>query len=196
MGRTNVEDFVLMDTFLTRPFLSGYTSVTRPRTQEPLGALESTTRTTSSTCTLREGKNHFWRSWSNTKYSRTHLFQNWSLKYCTCLQRRRTYLSLSVKMPGGRAWSHLSRRRWFGVKQDKSLGSEEHLVRGLPLRMASTSASKVARPSSLNVCSFNRPTMILRELRIRRSQEPPWWDAPGALKSQVIFFCWRKVSIR
>ena len=66
------------------------TACTLPKGHDPLGALGSTTRTISPTCTFRWGKSHFCLSWRNGKYSRTHLFQKRSLKYCTCLQRRRT----------------------------------------------------------------------------------------------------------
>ena len=86
-GRTSVEDLVRRLTFLMKPLWSGYTSLTLPSNQEPRGALESTTRTTSPTCTFPEGNNHFCRSWSSGRYLRVHRFQKRSLRYWICLQR-------------------------------------------------------------------------------------------------------------
>ena len=98
-------------------------------------------------------------------------------------------------MTGGRQHWSFRRSRWLGVKHVRSLGSEEDLVSGQLFRTDSTSANKVARPSSLNVCSFTKPNMTCRVDLMKRSQVPPWCDAPGALKRQVMFLCKRKDSI-
>ena len=192
LGKT--DDFVLASAVLTSPFPSGYTDSTLPSGQELLGALTSTMRTTSPTCRLRCGHNHFWRSWSKGKYSRTHLFQKRSAKYCTCLHRRRRRLSSLVKIPGGRHCWSLSSNKWFGARQFKSFGSLEVLVKGRLLMIDSTSAKRVVRLSSVNTCSFINPHNTRRVDRISRSHEPPWCDAPGALKIHVITFWSRKDS--
>ena len=193
-GLVKTDDFVLTSAVLTSPFPSGYTDSTLPSGQELLGALTSTMSTTSPTCTLRCGHNHFWRSWSKGKYSRTHLFQKRSAKYCTCLHRRRRRLSCLVKKAGGRHCWSLSSNKWFGVRQLKSLGSLEVLLKGRLLWIDSTSVKRVVRLSSVNTCSFINPHNTRWVNRISRSHDRPWCDAPGALNIHVMLFWSRKDS--
>ena len=75
IGRSRVVHLVLTSALRTKPFLSRNTACTLPRGHDPLGALGSTTKTTSPTWTLRSGNSHFWRSCRKGKYSRIHLFQ-------------------------------------------------------------------------------------------------------------------------
>ena len=188
IGCVKVDVVVLTTTLQTTPFRSGKQDSTFPISQEDLGAVESTTRTMSSTHTFLWGCNHFCRSWRRVRYSLDHLCQKTLLRCWTWRQHRLAQRSLSAKSPGGREGWALSRRRWFGVRESRSLGSVEHLVSGRPLRVDSTSARRVIRPSSVSACSWVRPRMTLRIERIRRSQNPPWCDAPGALKRRSISF--------
>ncbi|XP_073343787.1 voltage-gated hydrogen channel 1 isoform X1 [Pagrus major] len=77
----------------TSPCLSGKTSRTLPSGQEPRGAEESIITTISPAVKLLFFLFHFCLSWSKGKYSRIHLFQKRSERYCTCLQRLLTYRS-------------------------------------------------------------------------------------------------------
>lgn len=51
--------------------------------------------------TFRLDSSHFPLLCIFCSYSRFHLIQNWSARYCTRLQRRRAYKSVGTKMPGG-----------------------------------------------------------------------------------------------
>src|SRR4029434_9145107 len=61
--------WVLMLTVRTSPFWSGKTSIILPTTQEPLGAVGSTTKATSPHWKFLLLVFHFWLSWSSGKYS-------------------------------------------------------------------------------------------------------------------------------
>ena len=87
MGRFDSDVEVLTRTCLTTLCRSGKVSVTRPIFHCPRGRVLSQTRTMSPTCKLGLLVVHFWRTWRVCRYSRDHLAQNWSARYCTCSYR-------------------------------------------------------------------------------------------------------------
>lgn len=93
----------------------------------------------SSTEKFLRGFVHFCLSWRSGRYSLTHLFQNESDRYCTCLHLRLMYVSSLSKRPAGRRGLVFNRRMWLGVSGSRSLGSSDSLVIGWLLRMASIS---------------------------------------------------------
>ena len=59
---------------------------------------------------------HFWCSWRRGKYSRVHLLQNRSARYCTCRHRLLAYRSSLVKVPSGMLGCVFISSKWLGVK--------------------------------------------------------------------------------
>ena len=88
IGLSNTLDFVLTCTRRTKPFLSGTILTTFPISHMFLGMDESVNNTKSPTATLRFGWSHFCLFCRMGIYSRIHLSQNISTRYCTCLHRR------------------------------------------------------------------------------------------------------------
>ena len=82
IGRSKVEVLVLTLTRRTKPSLSGNTSVIRPIGHTFL-VVESSTITMSPTVKFLLGRNHFWRSCNEGRYSRFQRPQNTFAKYCT-----------------------------------------------------------------------------------------------------------------
>ena len=64
--------------------------------------------------------------------------------------------------------------------------SEDVMVIGRLLRMASISQNRVWRTSSVKVCWFKREFRTHLTDLIILSHTPPWCDAPGGLKVQLI----------
>lgn len=129
-------------------------SVILSLSQEFLGELSSTTSTRSPTVRFLRGLCHFCRSCIIARYSLTHLFQNRSVMYCTCLHRLRAYKSCLLNKPGGSVGLPLSRSIWLGVRAYKSLRSSLDGVIGR-LSIASASHMAVFRVSSSKVCCFS-----------------------------------------
>ena len=100
-GRSNTDVLVLRRTRRTCPLESAIVSVMRPMSHEFLGDASSTTRTRSPTVKFLRGFCHFWRFCIIVSYSLTHLFQNMSVIYCTCLHLLRVYESSFMNKPGG-----------------------------------------------------------------------------------------------
>ncbi len=62
------------------------------------------------------GFSHFLRSSNRGRYSRSQRFQNKSVMYWTCRQRRRAYVSSLRNTPCGRFGFVFSSSRWLGVR--------------------------------------------------------------------------------
>jgi len=122
-----------------------------------------TTNTMSPTARFLRGYCHFWRICSSGRYSRDHLFQKTSARYCTWRHLRRQNRSSLWKVPGGIGASDFRSNKWFGVKGSKSLESSDTTVKGRLFRMLSTSHIRVASPSSSVVCSWRRARRIFSQ---------------------------------
>ena len=188
IGRLSSEVAVLIRACLTTLFLSGKVSITRPILHCPRGLVSSHTSTTSPSLKLGRFVVHFWRDWRVCKYSRDHLDQNWSAKYCTCFQRCLEYTSELENTPGDKLGDAPTCNKWFGVRGALSSGSMMIGVSGREFKMHSTSVNNVSSVSSVTVCCCNNMHKIFRVERIKRSQIPPKWLAVGGLNFQRMFF--------
>lgn len=179
---------VLIFTVLTSPFESGRTSSTLPRTQDPRGAVLSTTITMSPTVKSLLILVHFCLSCSKGKYSFVHLLQNRLARYWTCFQRRLVYMSECWNSPGGSEGWHLRSKMWLGVRASRSWLSSDTVVMGRLFRIASISQNNVCKHSSSNVCSLMVERRTCLTIRISLSHTPPWCEAAGGLKDHWIPF--------
>ena len=91
-------------------------------------------------------------------------------------------LSTLRNNPGGNSGSERKTSKWFGVIASASIGSLDTFVKGRPFKIASTSHISVAKPSSVTICSFNKPFRTLRIERMVLSHIPPIWDAAGGVE--------------
>ena len=186
MGRTSSVDFVSNFTDRTSPSRPVMTSFTRASGHDPRGEFSSMINTTSSFLTLGILFSHFWRRCNSGKYSRTQRFQNKFAKYCTC-RHLRWYIFPSFTFVHGYEKLPLSIRRWFGVKGSLSVASSLTFVIGRLLTIFSASQNTVFNTSSLKrglECRIAYRTR--RMVRIIRSNDPPWWEANGGLKTHSI----------
>ena len=132
--------------FGTRIWPSPHKNVwgTRPRFHWQRGAFSSITRTTSPGLTFGCDLFHFLLSVRLGTYSRSHLFQKWSVRNWDCLQRFLEHRSLLPKTSGDRLGLPLPIRLWLGVVGSESLGSTLACVSGRLLRRPSTSVASVS----------------------------------------------------
>ena len=164
---------VLIFTRRTNPSRTQTASTTLPIGHEFRGSLSSTISVTSPTSKFRLGVNHFWRSWSRGRYSRSQRFQDNSAIYWTCRQRRRAYKSSLQNTPGGRFGCILSSRKWLGVRASTSHGSSYNFIIGRMLIIDSISHRNVCRQSSFRICSLRRTFAMFLTVLIWRSRTPP-----------------------
>ena len=143
MGLCRVLVLVLTRTLRTRPVCPGRVFITRPKGQEFLGAVGSTTTTMSFSLKFLLMWAHFCRCCIRVRYSVVHLFQKRFARYCTCFHRFLVYKSSFLKSPGGKSGLLFSCRRWFGVSGSRSFGSLEAVVIGRSFRMVSSSHKAV-----------------------------------------------------
>lgn len=143
MGRSIILVFVCSLTDRTIPSESGFVSRILASGHKDRGEVGSTTNTISPTLRLVFALDHFCLSCISVKYSCVHLLQNKSAKYCTCFHRRLVYESDLENSPGGRTGCEFCKRMWLGVRASRSKGSEDAVVIGRLLRIASTSQNNV-----------------------------------------------------
>ena len=201
-GRRKVELFVCRVTLLTSPFLSGFVVRIRPIDHLFLGAILSFKSTMCTctlhlyiaplhlylyTCTLHLGAFHLGFGWRIAKDS--FLQQKTLARYWTRRQRFLMYKSARWKCPGGgNRTTDFEVSRWLGVSGLSSRGSEDTVVKGLELTIASISHMSVWNDSwsSLSPNSRDNEDITFLTVLICLSQTPPIWLAAGGLKVQVM----------
>ena len=173
IGRLSILVLVLTRTCLTNPSEAGMVSMIFPIGHTFLGVDSFITKTRSPTLAFRLGCSHFCLSFSWGRYSRTHLRQNKSARYCTCFQRLLAYCDSFSVTAGGNWTFPFSSSRWFGVNASGSLTSPGIRVIGLPFTIASISHSNVWRLSSVRSCSRTVAHISFLMVLICLSQMPP-----------------------
>ena len=196
IGHSSVLDFVFSVTLLTRRsrwFVS--TPVMRASGHKPLGDFSSVSSTMSPIWKFRRGLNHFCLCCKVGRYSFTHLHQNTSDKYWTCLHLSLEYMSSLANIPGGNGWLYRKRRRWLGVRGSRSRTSSETFVKALLFTIDSASHMNVDSPSSSSTCSLTSAFKTFLTVLMQRSHGPPWWDPHGGLNVHWTFLWSRKSAI-
>ena len=171
----------------TWPSRPTFTSITLPKGHCPLGTFPSETSTTSPVRMSVLALCHFCRSAG--KYSRIHLLQKTSERYCTCLHHRFAYKASFINTPCGILGFDFISNNMLDVSAGTSLGSLLSGVIGLSFIIFSVSVIKVCSYSSVSNCSLASAFRIVRAERIIRSHTPPIWLAHGGLKCHSISFC-------
>ena len=166
-----------------------FTSITLPKGHCPLGTFSSETSTTSPVRMSVLALCHFCRACSATKYSRIHLLQETSERYCTCRHHSFAYNSYFINIPCGILGFDFISKNMLGVSAGRSLGSLLTGVIGLSFISFSVSVIKVCSCSSVSTCSVTSAFRIVRAERIIHSHTPPIWLAHGGFKCPSISFC-------
>lgn len=169
------------------------TLVMRSSGHKPLGGCSSVSSTISPIWKFRRGLNHFCLSCKVGRYSFTHLRQNTSDKYWTCLHLCLEYMSSLAKIPGGNGWLYWKRRRWLGVRGSRLRTSSETFVKGLLFTIDYAWHMNVDSLSSSSTCSLTSVFKTCLTVLMQCSHGPPWWDPHGGLNAHWMFL-WRRKS--
>ena len=145
---------VLITPLRTCPSRPTFTSITLPKGHCPFGTFPSETSTTSPVRMSVLALYQFCRACSAGKYSRIHLFQKTSERYCTCLHHRFAYKSSFINTPCGILGFDFISNNMLGVSAGRSLGSLLTGVIGLSFIIFSVSVIKVCSCSSASTCSL------------------------------------------
>ena len=166
---------------LTRPSLPTAVSKIRPGIHSILGVISSINHDYITNIYIRSLHPLQFQA-ALLKVFSSHLFQNMSARYCTCLYRL-LYTSSFTNFPCITPGPFLGNNKRAVVNSSRSLGPSVILVRGLPFTMDSASKKNVSNWSSSRSCEPMTALRIFLIVLIILSHDPPIRDAPAGLYS-------------